>query len=59
MTTTELNAALEKQAREIQGLRAAFRAQANSVQQLINIIDEKDREIALLKAEKEKGWVAA
>lgn len=49
MTTQDYQAALERANREIIGLRAAFRAQANSVQELLRITEEKDKEIALLK----------
>ena len=56
---SQVNAKFESMAREIAGLREAFQSQAKSVQQLLDIIDEKDRIIALLQAEKQKGWVAA
>lgn len=59
MTAEDYKAALERANREIIGLRAAFKSQANSVQELIRITEEKDREIALLRASEEKGWVKA
>lgn len=52
----KLEAKVKEQALEIAGLRAAYKTQSASVGQLIDIIEEKDREIAKLKAE---GWVAA